>query len=95
MTLADLTDAQIEALTDFAREDLATFARLAWPEINPGVELIWGPHNEAICLHLEAVTRGDIRRLLINVPPGSTNGPARSTRNSRHRPPPRLRRPSE
>ena len=72
MTVVDLTEAQVEALTDFAREDLATFARLAWPEINPGVNLIWGPHNEAICVHLEAVTRGEIKRLLINVPPGST-----------------------
>ena len=67
-----VADEQIDAICDFARDDLDTFARLAWPEINPGVELIWGEHNEAICEHLEAVTRGDILRLLINVPPGST-----------------------
>jgi predicted phage terminase large subunit-like protein len=32
---------------------------------------VHGWHVEAICAHLEAVTRGEITRLLINVPPGS------------------------
>jgi predicted phage terminase large subunit-like protein len=33
--------------------------------------LKWGWALDAICLHLEAVTDGNIKRLLMNVPPGS------------------------
>jgi hypothetical protein len=33
-------------------------------------KLIEGWPLEAICLHLEAITFGDIKRVLINVPPG-------------------------
>lgn len=31
---------------------------------------MWGWHLDAICEHLEAVERGDIKRLIINIPPG-------------------------
>lgn len=43
---------------------------MAWPEINRGTDLIWARHNDAICEHLEAVTSGQIRKLIICVPPG-------------------------
>jgi predicted phage terminase large subunit-like protein len=43
--------------------------QLAWPIVEPGTKFIGGWAIEAICDHLEAVTRGDIKRLLINVPP--------------------------
>lgn len=49
---------------------LAEFVREAWPIVEPGTELVWGWHIDAICLHLEAVTDGRIKRLLINIPPG-------------------------
>ena len=51
---------------------LIDFIRLGWHTLEPGVEFVpnWGVH--AICDHLEAVTSGEIRRLLINVPPGCT-----------------------
>lgn len=55
---------------ELARRSLADFARMAWPILEPGVELKWGWALDAICDHLEAVTRGDIKRLLMNVPPG-------------------------
>lgn len=51
-------------------ESLADFAKAAWPVLEPGTELVWGWALDAICAHLEAVTDGRIRRLLINVPPG-------------------------
>lgn len=54
-----------------ARRKLADFVRYAWPTIEPGTPLLWSWHIDAICEHLEAVTEGDIRKLLINVPPGS------------------------
>jgi predicted phage terminase large subunit-like protein len=54
-----------------ARRSLAEFTRQAWHVIEPGVSLEWNWHLDAICEHLEAVTRGEIRRLIINVPPGA------------------------
>lgn len=64
--------AEYDALHAFARTDLKTFAQLAWPELNPGTDMIWSWHLDAICDHLEAVTAGHIHRLIINVPPGSS-----------------------
>jgi predicted phage terminase large subunit-like protein len=53
-----------------AEAHLMDFARLMWPVLEPGREMRSGWALEAICEHLEAVTRGEILRLLINVPPG-------------------------
>lgn len=47
------------------------FCKAAWPHVVKR-PLVWGWHNDAMCEHLEAVTHGDIKRLLITVPPGST-----------------------
>ncbi len=54
-----------------AEESLADFAIQAWHILEPSTELKWGWAMEAICDHLEAVTRGEVKRLLMNVPPGS------------------------
>ena len=54
-----------------AEESLADFAIQAWHILEPTSELKWGWAMESICDHLEAVSRGDIKRLLMNVPPGS------------------------
>lgn len=52
-----------------ARGGLRQFARLAFPEVEPRTFLPnW--HVDAICEHLEAVSRGQIRNLVINIPPG-------------------------
>lgn len=56
-------------LATIARDRLRDFTREAWPLVEPGHRLIWGWHLDAICEHLEAVTRGEILRLLMNVPP--------------------------
>lgn len=50
---------------------LANFVRDGWHVIEPATKLKWGWALDAICEHLEAVTAGQIRRLLMNVPPGS------------------------
>lgn len=50
---------------------IASFARLAWPILEPTTPLKWGWALDAICEHLEAVSNGQIKRLLANVPPGS------------------------
>jgi len=45
------------------------FVQEAWPLIE-SAEYIDNWHIHAICEHLEAVTRGEIPKLLINIPPG-------------------------
>lgn len=66
LTHADIVE--LERLV--ARESLAEFAKMAWPILEPATALKWGWALDAICEHLEAVTRGQIKRLLMNVPPG-------------------------
>jgi phage terminase large subunit-like protein len=48
------------------------FVELMWPVIEKGNPFVRGNVQEAIALHLEAVTAGKITKLLCNVPPGST-----------------------
>ncbi len=48
------------------------FVELMWPAVDPGQPFVRGKVQEAIALHLEAVTAGRIRNLMANVPPGST-----------------------
>jgi predicted phage terminase large subunit-like protein len=47
------------------------FVREAWPILEPRMQYVHSWHIDAICDHLEAVTAGDITRLLMNVPPGA------------------------
>ena len=53
-------------------ESLITFIKRAWHTIEPGTPFTTGWAVDCMAEHLEAVTRGDIKRLLINVPPGCT-----------------------
>ena len=46
--------------------------RNGWHALEPGTPFVPGWAVEATCDHLQAVTEGEIRRLLINVPPGCT-----------------------
>lgn len=67
-----LTEADMIAVErEYCRRSLANFAKRAWHVLEPSAELKWGWALDAICLHLEAVTDGRIKRLLMNVPPGS------------------------
>lgn len=52
-------------------QTLAGFIREAWPVLEPSQPYVHGWHIDAICDHLEAVTRGEITRLLVNIPPGT------------------------
>jgi predicted phage terminase large subunit-like protein len=50
-------------------DGLHAFVRMAWHQVEPGpFKDNW--HIGAVCEHLEAVHRGEIRRLVINIPPG-------------------------
>ena len=48
--------------------DFAEFVREAWPIVDPS-EYLHNWHIDAMCDHLMAVNEGEIRRLLINIPP--------------------------
>lgn len=79
--LREIADEEREARLEATRRDLdrvrercrtlAGFTREAWPQLEPNTTYVHGWHIDAICEHLEAVTAGEINRLLVNVPPGS------------------------
>lgn len=50
--------------------NLATFMRAAWRLLEPRRELRWNWHLDVLCSVLERVTRGEIKRVVINIPPG-------------------------
>lgn len=72
--LARVDPDRVMARLDKARAErsLAGFTKLMWPVLEPGADraLVWTWSMDAICEHLEAVSNGEILRLLINVPPG-------------------------
>lgn len=49
---------------------LIDYTEACWHVIEPAEVFVRGKCLEAICEHLEAVTRNEIRKLIINVPPG-------------------------
>jgi len=53
---------------DMAEKSLRSFIEAAWPVVEPGRQFAGNWHIDSICRHLEAVTRGEILRLVINVP---------------------------
>lgn len=52
-----------------AEKSLRHFMRQAWSTVEPGSTFIPGWHIDAICEHLDAVARGQIKKLIINIPP--------------------------
>jgi predicted phage terminase large subunit-like protein len=60
---------QVDAERELCRRSLREFVRLAWHVVEPGTKFVPGFHIDTICDHLEAVYRGEIRRLIINIPP--------------------------
>lgn len=52
-----------------ASASLYEFVKQSWAVVEPGVPFVGSWHIETICEHLEAVSAGDIHRLLINIPP--------------------------
>src|SRR6266852_6908402 len=51
---------------------LMDFCEYVWPVVEPAIPFIKGWAIEAIAEHLQAVSDGHIKRLLMNVPPGFT-----------------------
>lgn len=47
----------------------AAFVRDAWNVVEPGIPLTWSRHYDVICEYLELAAKGEVRRLIVNVPP--------------------------
>jgi hypothetical protein len=70
LRLEDHDPEQLRKVLDAAkRNELATFIQAAFGILNPGV--VYKHNIEAIAYRLEQCARGEIRRLLITVPPRS------------------------
>jgi len=52
-----------------ASASLYEFVKQSWHVVEPGIPFMQSWHIEEICEHLEAVSAGEIHRLLINIPP--------------------------
>ena len=66
MQLPDLR--QVER--DLCQRSLRDFTKKAWKVVEPAIDFVPNWHIDAISEHLEAVTFGQINRLVINIPPG-------------------------
>ena len=62
----DLSFTELQAVS---RSDLHTFVHRAFAELNPQVDFHDNWHLELICAKLDAVRRGEIKRLIVMVPP--------------------------
>jgi hypothetical protein len=70
---------QLDALTldlalldqSLAQDSLAEFVRQAWSIVEPTAPLLWNWHLDVLCEYLEAVTSGELLRLIVNLPPRS------------------------
>ena len=71
MSINDLSRADRVPLDAILRSDLYSFVQAAFRIVSGGKELLRNWHLEAICYALMRVMRGEIRRLIINVPPRS------------------------
>lgn len=70
--MVSLTEADWLAIErEACKRSLVTFIKRAWSILEPGQPYAHGRHLDAIAQHLEAVTAGQINRLLINIPPGT------------------------
>ena len=56
-------------LSSVLKEDLTTFIERSFYELHPGQRLDLAPHIEVVATKLQAVRRGEIKRLIINLPP--------------------------
>lgn len=68
MAALDPERLRVELDIEEFENDLSAFYAAAWRYLDPATYQ-WGWHIDAICEHLMAVNDGEIKRLLINVPP--------------------------
>lgn len=61
---------EIELERELGSRSLYDFTRLAWPHVEPDQPFIDSWHISALTEHYEACLRGEIDRLVVNLPPG-------------------------
>jgi len=77
-TIEEMPSAEIVKIA-LAEESLLEFIKQAWHILEPTTQFQTGWHLEAICDHLEAATKRQIRNLIINMPPRHMKGCADET----------------
>ena len=55
---------------ELASRTFKEFFKQAWEVLEPGTPLVWNWHLDVLCDHLELVTVGEVKNLIINIPPG-------------------------
>lgn len=65
----EINKCEKEFVERMSSKSLSFFAKSAWPILEPKTNYIHGWHIDAICEHLEAISNGQIKNLLINIPP--------------------------
>lgn len=63
---------KIELQQMIGESSLVNFVQLMWHVLEPSRDFCRGWHIDCICDHLTAVANGELTKLLINVPPGSS-----------------------
>lgn len=71
-------DEQAQRIKEASEGSLLEFVRAFWSALEPSKPLVEGKALHAIIEHLEAFAKGEITRLLINVPPGFSKSIATS-----------------
>lgn len=69
-TPTELSGSAMAHHRELGRAKFRNFVRYAWPVVEPAHLFVPNWHIDAIADHLQAVAEGQIKRLLINVPPG-------------------------
>ena len=64
-----MTNISAQEYVTLLRQDFYTFARRSFAEVNPGVTFVPGWYVELLAAKLMAVHQGQIKRLIINIPP--------------------------
>jgi predicted phage terminase large subunit-like protein len=64
-----LVEHQAELEAELCGRSLSEFVRRAWPIVEPGTDYIDNWHLGYMCEHLEAASRGQIKRLVLELPP--------------------------
>ena len=63
---------KVELQQMIAESSLVNYVELMWHILEPSRNFCRGWHIDCICDHLSAIAYGEIHKLLINVPPGSS-----------------------
>lgn len=67
--LAQRLPTRVEIQAELYSRSFKRFVRAAWRIIDPSTPLVWGWHLDAVCDHYEALYQGEVRDLIVNIPP--------------------------